>query len=138
MSWQSLLAGIDKPLKAELSQPDILQAMTQAAQEVYNEWSQDDEGIDEELGTGGICDAISQAISGLIAENIENVELTEGGQDGDDHAYVIVYNEDEAYGVDIPPSLYETGGGYSWTKVLDVTFTPQNIDIFEVPHPDDV
>lgn len=136
MNWQSLVADISKPLKQELEQEELCQQMAVAAQEVYNDWAQDDEGVDEERGGGGICDAISEAISGVIAEHVDDVELAEGGQDGDDHAYVIVYNEDEAYGVDIPASLYETGGGYSWKKVEGVVFTSKDIEVFEVPHPD--
>jgi hypothetical protein len=136
MNWQSLIAGDEKLLKQQLR--DLRGQMVTAAQEVYDEWEQGDQGIDEEFGAGGICDAISQAIAGVIAENIDGVELADGGQEGDDHVYSIAYNEDEAYGVDIPSSTYETGGGYTWRKIEDVNFTPQDIDIFVVPHPDSV
>lgn len=107
--------------------------MAQAAQEVYNAWEQDEEGFDEEFGGGGICDQIEQALSGVIAENLEDAEIESGGQDGDDHAWVIVYNQREAYGVDIPPDVYEMGGGYKWTKIPDVTISPEDIYIFEIP-----
>lgn len=132
MNWQSLIAGASLKQELLLLRPQ----MAQAAQEVYDGWEQDDQGVDEELGSGGICDAISQAIGGVIASSIDTVELADGGQDGDDHAFIIAYNEDESYGVDIPPSTYETGGGYNWRKVEDVKFGPQDIEIFDVHHPD--
>lgn len=98
-----------------------------AAQEVYNSWMQDTEGMDEEIGGGGICDQVAQAIAGVI--NIEEAEITDGGQDGDDHAYLIVYNSTEAYEVDIPPGVYETGGGMNWRKIPDVVISANNVFI---------
>ncbi len=53
----------------------------------------------------------------------------DGGQDGDDHAYLIVYNDSEAYIVDIPPGVYEEGGGYNWQKKPDVTIQASDVII---------
>jgi len=104
--------------------------MVHEAQEIYNSWEQDGEGLDFEYGAGGICDQVSQAISGVIAQHIPGVEVTEGGQDGDDHSWVIAYNAAEAYHVDIPPGVYERGGGYSWKKIPGVILQPNHIEIF--------
>jgi hypothetical protein len=104
--------------------------MAIAAQEIYNEWEQDEEGIDDILGGGGICSEISKEIESIVVENIPGIETIEGGQDGDDHSWIIVYNENEAVGVDIPFSLYESGGGYSWKKKMEVNFKPENVEIF--------
>ena len=103
-----------------------------AAQAVVDEWQQDEEGVDEELGGGGVCDRVSDAMSSVVSNKIDGVEFTEGGQPGDDHAYFIVYDEDEAFAVDIPPSVYETGGGYSWKKRQDAKIEPADISIYEV------
>lgn len=102
------------------------------AQEIYDSWEQDAEGVNEELGTGGICDEIAEAISDLVANVAFEVggDVTEGGQAGDDHAWVIAYTPTEVYGVDIPHSVYETGGGYSWKKIPGVTFTAEDVQIF--------
>jgi hypothetical protein len=106
--------------------------LAQAAQAVVDEWTQDEEGFDEELGVGGACDQVSEAILSVLAEKLEGVEFTEGGQPGDDHAYTIVYDEDEAFAVDIPPSVYETGGGYSWKKRKDAKIEPDDVMFSEV------
>src|SRR5262245_59413971 len=93
--------------------------------------------MDPELGGGGICDRISDEISGVIVSSLDDVNVTDGGADGDDHSWTIAYRGGEAYGVDIAPSVYERGGGYSWTKVPDVTFDSSDIDIWKVPLPEE-
>lgn len=128
------MEAVSKPLYQQLLR--LRPKMAQAAQEVYNAWEQDADGVDEELGGGGICDQISEAISSVIVSSIRGANVTEGGQDGDDHAWTIVYNQTEAYGVDIACHIYERGGGYSWSKVQGVQFTPNDVSIFEVPHGD--
>ena len=103
--------------------------IVQAAQKIYDDW----DSLDPDNGGGGICDEIANQIGDIIVSSIPNVEITAGGQDGDDHAYVIAYNDHEAYSVDIPPDVYETGGGYCWQKILDVEFQPDDITIDELP-----
>lgn len=104
--------------------------MVQAAQAEYNAWNQNEEGVDMDLGGGGICDRISNAISGVLSE--AGIDTTDGGQDGDDHAYTIAYNDTEAYGVDIDQHTYEKGGGFNWTKIPGVVFTPNNIEVWPI------
>jgi hypothetical protein len=103
-------------------------ALVRAAQEEYDGWDQDEEGVDEVCGTGGICDRIADAFS-TVLDRLPGVEVIDGGQDGDDHAYVIVLTETEAVAVDIPPRVYETGGGYSWRKRPGVRFDPSDVEI---------
>ena len=104
------------------------EAFAQAAQRVYDNWKQDEDGLDEELGSGGICDQISAAIAELI-----DCDTIEAGHDGDDHAWVIATDwVSEAYEIDIHPSHYEQGGGYSWAKIPGVRFTGEMISISPV------
>lgn len=110
--------------------------MAFAAQQVYNSWEQDEEGMDTELGGGGICDEVSQAIAHVIVQNIHTADTAEGGQEGDDHSWLVVYNQNEAYGVDISCHIYEKGGGYSWQKLSNVHFSPNDISIWEVSQPE--
>ena len=110
--------------------------MAKAAQAVYDEWEHDEDGLDHTLGGGGICDQISNAIGSVIVSKIPGVESTDGGQDGDDHSWIIVYNQTEAYHVDIHPSVYERGGGYNWTKIPNVIIKPTDIEVFKADMPE--
>ncbi len=101
--------------------------MVRAAQAVLDEWEQDENGEDEELGAGGICDEVADAIAGVI--DLPGVTITEGGQDGSDHAYNIVYDDKEAFVVDISPYVYEMGGGLTWKKIPGVELVPDHVDI---------
>ncbi len=66
------------------------------------------------------------------------VELIEGGQAGDDHAWWIVARPDteEAVGLDVPARVDETGGGYNWTKVPDAKINPEDVAIWLIPYED--
>lgn len=122
------------PLYSELLQ--LRPAMTAAAQKAYDEWQQDEQGVDEELGCGGICEQVAEAIGDIVASNVGDAELQEGGQEGDDHAWVIAARGPEAYGVDIPPNVYESGGGYKWKKKPGIVFKPEDVAIFAVELPE--
>lgn len=102
-------------------------SIAQAAQKIYNEWEQEDE-----CDVGGICDEIERAVATVISMKIRNANTTEGGQDGDDHAWTIVYNRSESYGVDIPPHVYETGGGYCWKKIPGVVIQVNDVVIWDL------
>lgn len=107
--------------------------MAEAAQKVYDGWEQDESGVCEELGTGGICDQVADALAGVASSSLKDVEIFDGGQEGDDHAWTIVQRGGEAYGVDIPPAVYESGGGYNWKKREGVVFDPSHVVVFPVP-----
>lgn len=106
-----------------------------AAQQVYDGWEGD--GEDPELGSGGICDEVAEIMGNVISERVSDVEIFDGGQDGDDHAWVIAQRDGEAYGVDIPPGVYESGGGYNWRKRAGVTIQPDHVVVFPVPVQDE-
>jgi len=126
----NLLSEVRTQLRSqlELLRPIIIAA----AQRVYDTWEPDDEYDD--FSGGGICDAISSEISSILAG--AGIDSTEGGQDGDDHSFVIAYDRRFAYVVDIHHSTYESGGGYSWQKIPGVIFQPEDVQIFEVDRPD--
>ena len=98
-----------------------------AAQRVYDEWDQSEEGFDEDFG-GGICDEVQRAMAGVIASNIE-CELDDGGWEGDDHANLIISRDNEKYIVDIPAQVYEAGGGMNWRKLPDVVIAADDVII---------
>jgi hypothetical protein len=103
--------------------------MAMAAQAAYDAWSPEGDDGDVEVGHGGICDEIAREIEGIIAAEIEGVELDAYGQEGDDHAAVVARLGSEAYVIDIPYWLYESGGGYSWKKKLGINFSAENVEI---------
>ena len=123
---QILKEAVKGPLYTKLM--SLRPQMAQAAQKVYDSWEGED---DEELGSGGICDEIAQEIAHVIVSKIAGVDIEDGGWDGDDHAWSIVSLGHERYGADIPPHVYEYGGGYHWTKRTNVHFSPHDVEIFE-------
>lgn len=109
--------------------------MAAAAQGVLDSWEQDDEGFDEDLGHGGACDRVSEALSDVVG-SLDGVQVEEGGHEGDDHAWLIAYDDSEAVGVDIPPGVYETGSGYSWRKRKGVRVGPEDVVLWEIDRSD--
>ncbi len=107
--------------KLKLLRPQI----AAKAQAEYDAWAGD--GDDPEIGSGGICDAIANEIGDVLAG--AGIDSIDGGQDGDDHAFLIAYDDTSAYVVDIPPGVYERGSGYSWKKIPGVTITEDDVVI---------
>lgn len=105
-----------------------------AAQAVYGDWNPEDEFC--EVGGGGICDSVASAMESVIGEHLPDVTVTEGGQPGDDHAFLYVYDDKEAFGVDIPAGVYERGGGYRWQKIPDVKIRPEDVVVWAVRRSD--
>jgi hypothetical protein len=102
-----------------------------AAQKIYDDWIQDDEGVDAQFGGGGICDEVQRVMADVISSNI-NCELEDGGWEGDDHANLIVSRDDERYLIDIPAQTYESGGGMNWQKLPDIVITPDDVIIVAI------
>lgn len=125
--------------------PDIVRA----AQQTYNEWHQNEEGLDEELGEGGICHLIADEIcSALGARGLDCGPVS--AQVGEQHVWAVVKigtldengdpdREDAGvWSIDIPPGVYESGGGYSWRKRPDVMFDTDDVVVDrESPDPSD-
>lgn len=118
--------------------PEIIRQICHSSipeiQGIYDAWDQDDDGIDEEYGAGGICDAIANTIGGEFSQN--GFDVVDGGQEGDDHAYIFVGKDGRAFMIDIPPHVYEYGRGYRWQKKKDVQFDIDDFYIEEVPYTD--
>jgi len=58
------------------------------AQNVYDEWEQDEQDCVEELGYGGICQDIAEAMASLLNE--EGIEaVTVSNHIGEQHVYVV-------------------------------------------------
>ncbi len=101
-----------------------------AAQAVIDDWTGD--GDDPELGSGGCCDRVTQAMMHVASTNLSDVSLDDGGQEGDDHDWLVVTRGAESCGVDIPADLYERGGGYNWRKRDGVLIQPSDVVIWKL------
>lgn len=111
-------------------------ALVSAAQTECDAWQPDMEEGDPEVGFGGICDRVSSAMAAVLSE--AGIDTTEGGQEGDDHAWLIAYDDAtrEAVGVDIAPGVYERGGGYSWSKIEGARIEPGDVAVWPISYED--
>ncbi len=100
--------------------------LASAAQEVYMEWEQNEQGEDELLGVGGICQDIADRICAVLDRyDIECASVSSAV--GEQHVFTIAKLADGVFVVDIPPSVYEIGAGYTWSKRPDVQIEAQDV-----------
>ena len=106
----------------------VKDAMVKVAQEQYDDWKQDHNGQDVELGSGGICHLIAEdLINVLYRHKIENVQSVCSNYE--QHVYVVGQFKEGIYEIDIPYDVYETGAGYTWKKIPNVQFSRNDIVI---------
>ena len=112
--------------------------LAQAAQQVYESWDQDEDGYDEELGSGGICQDIADAMSDVLNEQgIDSITVDTNGV-GDQHVWIVIQVAEGVFEVDIPPHVYETGSGYTWRKRPGILIEPSDVVIDKLSdNPDD-
>ena len=101
-----------------------------AAEKVYNDWDQDEEGNSEEYGSGGICDTIASELcstfDGLRPSNLADWESFSMYKENECHTdmYVVNHQIKKIYEVGLPPHAYESGGGYTWKKKREHEINP--------------
>lgn len=107
--------------------------LADVAQKVYDGW--DESNVDEFAG-GGICHLIAEDIASELGSN--GIEATTVSSEiGEQHVWVVAKLEDGVYNIDIPPGVYERGGGYTWSKIEGVQFSPEDIIIERIdPDPE--
>lgn len=101
-----------------------------AAKRVYDGWDQVD-GMDEELGAGGICQDVAGAMAEVLSAKGFDV-ITVHASVGENHVYLVTLTEDGVFSVDIPPSVYEIGSGYVWEKRSDARFEPDVVEFMRL------
>lgn len=115
------------PMSMPTALAEALPSFAAKAQEVYDLWEQDADGMDEEYGSGGICHDIAAAIvDELGSRGVENA-LTVHSSVGENHVFVVALLDDGVYEIDIPPHVYERGGGYTWRKIPGVSFDEAHV-----------
>jgi len=109
----------------------MLPQIAREAQSVYDAWTQDSDGHDEEFGYGGICHSIADAIAGVLEGH--GVEAATVSQSiGEVHVYVVARFREGVYTIDIPPGTYETGSAYTWRKRQGVEIGPEDIVVSQI------
>lgn len=96
--------------------------LAEKAQSCFEDW---------DFRLGGACDLIAEQMGWIIAAAM-NVEILEGGQDGDDHAWLLVFDADacELCSVDIPWDVYEVcHGQYRYSRIEDAEITAKDVVI---------
>jgi len=101
--------------------------LADAAQAVYDCWSQDDSD-DDDRGEGGICDLIAEAMVKVLHRHGLDAEAMVA-QHGDVHVFVLCRLRDGVHSIDVAPDLYEKGSGSTWRKVPGVQFDEEDIII---------
>jgi hypothetical protein len=98
---------------------DLCTSFSSCAREVYHNWHQDEDGIDDELGEGGICDLIAESFLLEVGElGLDSYLMSKEG-----HTWVMVDTSKGLYHFDIPPHVYEECQGPArYLKVPHVKF----------------
>lgn len=112
-----------------------LPKLTKIAQKVYDEWNQDEEGFDEILGSGGICDEIAEKFCDYIIRTMKYNAFSYYDEYST-HTYCIVYDDNNAYILDLPADVYEKGYLYTWKKIKNVIIKESDFEIIKVKRSD--
>ena len=103
----------------------ILPELCRIAQKEYDEWVVDPENPDDdELNGGGICHLIAEEIAGALAKHGLSVHVV--SSHFEQHVYCVGAFVEGVFEIDLPYSVYETGGGYSWQKIEGVKIEPSD------------
>lgn len=101
--------------------------IAKAAQAVYDKWDEEDR---DTYAGGGICHLIADSIVDLLYS--ARIECQTVSSSYEQHVYTVAKVKEGVYSVDIPHSLYENGGGFSWTKIPDVEFDPRDVELYRI------
>lgn len=104
-------------------------ALATAAQKVYDGWDQSSEEGDPELGFGGICQDVADAMADVLSQKGIESQIADSHGMGDQHVWVVAQVKDGIFNVDIHPSVYESGSGYTWNKKPDVHISANHVNI---------
>jgi|ERR1035437_4380320 hypothetical protein len=109
---------------------NILNKIVAAAQKQYDEWAQNEEGYDEELGHGGICHLIADDLADILSG--VGIECSTVCDSSVQHVYLVCKFREGIYSIDIPYYFYESGGGFSWKKKKDIKFDSSHVIIHPI------
>ena len=105
---------------------NLLPMILAKVQKEYDDWDQSD--VDTYAG-GGICHILAEAICGILSNN--GIECTTVSCSYEQHVYVAGKFDEGIYTIDIPYHIYETGGGFSWKKIPNITFDASDVIFYK-------
>jgi predicted chitinase/8-oxo-dGTP pyrophosphatase MutT (NUDIX family)/uncharacterized ParB-like nuclease family protein/FMN phosphatase YigB (HAD superfamily) len=108
---------------AKSAMPRILEKV----QRVYDDW---DEADRDTYAGGGICHLLADEICDVLGSM--GIECATVSCSTEQHVYVGAKFEEGVYSIDIPYHIYETGGGFSWQKIPDIKFEPNDVEFYQV------
>ena len=109
----------------------IKKELAAAGQKVYDDWEQDENGHNDELGSGGICHLIADEMIDVFSKHgIQRIQTVSSTHE--QHVYLVGQFREGVFMIDIHWSNYETGGGFNWKKIPDVTFDEDYITIYKL------
>lgn len=126
MKLKQILKNEYKTLREveDIESKKVKRDIVKAAQDVYDDWDEED----ETMNGGGICHEIASAIvSVLDSYDIESTTVSQSV--GEVHVFVAAKTDEGVFIVDIPPHIYEEGSGYSWSKIPNVKFEEDDVVI---------
>jgi len=101
------------------------------AQTIYDKWDASDKYYgDWQVGFGGICHLIADEIASHL--NTMGIYAQTVSSEAEVHVYVVAQTKEGVFLIDIPPHLYETGGGYNWKKIPEIIFDEDYIVIYNL------
>ena len=103
--------------------------IARAVQRVVDDWEQDEEGLSEEYGAGGICDDVAEAILDVVQGSGLAEEVVTYHWSDDNHTAVVARMSDGVYEVDVPLDVYETGSWYRYKKRPDVQVRADDVTV---------
>ena len=112
---------------SDIVKEELAPYIVEAAQKEYDKW--DEEDVDT-YANGGICHYIAEKIADLLSN--KGINAFTVSSNFEQHVYVVAQFADGVYSVDIPHQYYETGGGFSWKKLPDVEFSPEDISMYHI------
>ena len=109
----------------------IRDELAAVAQEEYDNWVQDEEGQNEELGSGGICHLIAEKLVDVLYKHkIHRCQTVSSCHE--QHVYVVGQFREGVYLIDVPYQYYETGGGFTWKKIPNIKFDGDYISVYRL------
>ena len=99
--------------------------LIKVAQVEYDEW--DEENVDHYAG-GGICHFIADEFCDVLSQH--GINCSTVSSDHEQHVYVVAQFAEGCYSIDLHYNYYETGGGFTWSKIPNVVLHPDDIHFY--------